>query len=87
MRKYNSQRIYLWNQLFPVFLEQTIDHYPGTGLLQNAYQVMFAHSNPVIRQARFIDRKLSARAAKPFSKYNVARQLKDMLENRLERDG
>ena len=74
-------------QLYPDFLEQTVDHYPGTGLLQNAYQVMFAHSNPVIRLARFIDRKLSARAAKPFSKYNVARQLKDMLENRPDRDG
>jgi hypothetical protein len=74
-------------ELFPVFLEQTIDHYPGTGWLQNSYQVMFAHSNPVIRLARFIDRKFFARAAKPFSKYNVARQLKVMLARRPDRDG
>ena len=74
-------------ELFPVFLEETIAHYPGTELLHNAYQVMFAHSNPIVRLARFIDRKFSARAAKPFSKYNVARQLKEMLENRPDLDG
>ena len=74
-------------ELFPVFLEQTVDHYPGTELLQNTYQLMFGHSNPVIRLARLIDRKFSAGAAKPFSKYNVARHLKNMLDNRRDRVG
>jgi hypothetical protein len=69
-------------ELFPVFLEQTIDHYAGKGLLQNTYQLMFAHPNPVIRLARLIDRRFSAGTAKPFSKYNVARNLKKLLDGR-----
>ncbi|MBW2408184.1 MAG: hypothetical protein JRF72_00190 [Deltaproteobacteria bacterium] len=73
--------------LFPVFLKETIEHYEGTELLQHAYQVMFAHANHLIRLARYIDRKFSSRAAKPFSKYNVARKLKDMLDNRPDFDG
>ena len=74
-------------ELFPAFLEQTIDHYPGTELLQNTYQLMFVHPNPVVRLARLMDRKFSAGAAKPFSKYNVARRLKNMLDNRPARAG
>jgi hypothetical protein len=69
-------------ELFPVFLEQTVEHYAATGLLHNTYQLMFAHPNPVIRLARLIDRKFSAGAAKPFSKYNVARHLKKLLNAR-----
>jgi len=74
-------------ELFPAFLEQTIDHYPGTELLQNTYQLMFVHPNPVVRLARLMDRTFSAAAAKPFSKYNVARRLKNMLDNRPARAG
>jgi hypothetical protein len=72
-------------ELFPGFLEQTIEHYAATGLLQKTYELMFAHPNPVIRLARNIDRKFSAGAAKPFSKYNVARHLKHLLDGRPDR--
>ena len=68
------------SELFPVFLKETIDHYPESELLMNTYRIMFDHPNLVIRCARAIDRKFYPSAAKPFSKHNVARQLKKMLE-------
>ena len=68
-------------ELFPVFLSETIDHYPDTELLQNTYRIMFKHPNLIIRLARVMDRKLNSKAAKPFSKHNVARRLKKMLDN------
>ena len=68
-------------ELFPVFLQETIDRYPGTKLLQNTYRIMFHHPNLIIRWARMVDRKLNSKAAKPFSKHNVARHLKKMLDH------
>jgi hypothetical protein len=68
-------------ELFPVFLKETIHHYPDTELLKNAYGIMFAHPNPLIRMARIIDRRLYPRAAKPFSKHNVAKELKRILDS------
>ena len=72
-------------ELFPVFLEQTLEHYAAPELLKNAYQLMFAHPNPIVRVARIIDQKYSAGAAKPFSKYNVARYLKKLLDGQTVR--
>jgi len=66
-------------ELFPLFLKETIDHYPGRELLENTYQLMFAHPNPINRMARIVDRQFSPGAKKTFSKHNVARQLKQML--------
>jgi hypothetical protein len=68
--------------LFKLFLNETINHYPGTEYLQNTYTVMFAHPNPVMRMARKLDRKTAPRAAKPHSKYNVSLQLKRLLDGR-----
>jgi hypothetical protein len=68
-------------ELFPAFLKVTIDRYPGMELLQNTYRIMFNHPNFIIRWARIVDRKLNSKAAKPFSKHNVARLLKNMLDN------
>ena len=68
--------------LFKLFLNETIKHYPGTEYLQNTYTVMFAHPNPVTRMARKLDRKTAPRAAKPHSKYNVSLQLKSLLDGR-----
>jgi hypothetical protein len=66
-------------ELFPRFLAETLAHYPSTELLAGAHRLMFAHPNPVLRAARMLDRRFDARARKPFSKYNVARQLHDLL--------
>ena len=70
--------------LFKLFLKETVDHYPGTEFLKNTYTVMFAHPNPIIRLARGLDRKAAPRAAKPHSKYNVALQLKGLLDGQHE---
>ena len=64
---------------FPLFLEETLRHYPGTALLEHTHRLMFSHPNPVLRLARRLDFKYRQRARKPFSKYNVARRLHRML--------
>ena len=74
-------------ELFPVFLKETIDHYPDTELLKNTHRIMFAHPNPFIRMARIVDRRFYPNAKKPFSKHNVARQLKKMLSDHTEHAG
>ena len=74
-------------ELFPVFLKETIEHYPDIELLKNTHRMMFAHPNPVIRLARMVDRRFYAGARKPFSKHNVARQLKKMLSGPTEHAG
>lgn len=74
-----SLRINVGLDLFRLFLEETVAHYPETDFLRNTYSVMFKHPNPVIRLARKLDRKTDPRAAKPHSKYNVALQLKNLL--------
>jgi hypothetical protein len=66
-------------QRFSTFLEETLQYYPAADFLANAHRLMFAHPNPVLRLARRIDYAIQARARKPFSKYNVARQLHRML--------
>jgi hypothetical protein len=74
-------------ELFAVFLKETIDYYPNRELLNNTHRIMFAHPNLMIRWARVINRKFYPRAAKPFSKHNVARQLKKMLEGHMDHVG
>lgn len=66
-------------ELFPVFLRETIKYYPDTELLKSTHRIMFAHPNPIVRMARMVDRRFYSSAKKPFSKHNVALQLKKML--------
>jgi len=75
-----SLRKTVGDELFSVFLEETVAHYPETRFLRNTYQVMFQHPNRLTRLARKVDRKTDPRAAKPHSKYNVARRLRNLLE-------
>ena len=74
-------------ELFPVFIKETIDHYPDTELLQNTYRIMFAHPSPIHRMARILDRRFSSGAKKTFSKHNVARQLNEMLAGHTDHAG
>jgi hypothetical protein len=74
-------------KLFPLFLKETIEHYPAVELLENTHRIMFAHPNLIIRYARVVDRKFHPRAAKPFSKHNVAQQLKKMLADAIDHAG
>jgi hypothetical protein len=64
---------------FPLFLEATLQHYAGTDLLEHTHRMMFSHPHPVLRLARRLDYRFRTRARKPFSKYHVARRLRDML--------
>ena len=64
----------------PIFLEETVRHFPDKKLLRSAYEFQFDHPNPVMRAGRFLDRKLRLKNRKYFSKYNVARRLRDIID-------
>jgi hypothetical protein len=65
--------------LWDTFLEETIAHYPDKSLLDYTYDFAFRNPNPILRAARWLDRTTQARARKPFSKYNAARKLHEMM--------
>jgi len=65
---------------FPLFLQETLQHYAGIDLLEHTHRLMFSHPHPILRLARRFDYRFRARARKPFSKYHVARRLHDMLQ-------
>jgi hypothetical protein len=67
---------------WPVFLETTVEHYPDRKLLEYTYEFAFRNRNPVLRLARWVDRKLKPRSRKKFSKYNAARKVHELLESR-----
>ena len=64
---------------FHRFLEETLLHYKGKDLLNHTYRLMFLPHNPILRLARRLDFKYRQRAQKPFSKYNVAREIHRMM--------
>ncbi len=64
-----------WN----LFLKLTIENYPDRSLLEHTYTFAFKNPNPLIRTARMLDRKIKPRAGKPFSKYNTARKIYQLL--------
>jgi len=61
------------------FMEATVRHYPDRGLLEYAHDFAFRNPNPFVRLARAADRVLKPRARKPFSKYNTARKLDELM--------
>ena len=65
-----------------VFLAETVEHYPDRGMLEYTYAFAFRNPNPVLRLARWLDRKLKAGAKKPHSKYRVAEKLHQLLATR-----
>jgi len=67
---------------FPAFMAETVRHYPDRELLRYTHAFAFANPNPILRLARAIDRRIKPRAQKPFSKYNVARRLEQLLDAR-----
>jgi hypothetical protein len=62
-----------------VFIKATVETYPDRDLLDYAYTVTFRNSNPLLRAARWLDWKISPKAKKPFSKYNAALKLHQLL--------
>ena len=65
---------------WPVFMKETVLHFPDRKLLRSAYEFQFEHANPFMRLARLLDRTLRLKNRKYFSKYNVARRLRDMID-------
>lgn len=77
---------YLWNLMKPMsedlrerLLDETLRGYPSRDRLRAAAGHFLRHPNLLVRWARAIDR-LTPRARKPTSKYNVARRLLERLE-------
>ena len=67
---------------WPLFLEETIEHYPDRDVLESAYTLFFRHPNPMFRTMRFLDRVLKPGSWKKFSKYNTGRKLYRLMHNR-----
>ncbi len=63
-----------------IFMKETVLHFPDTKLLRSAYEFQFEHPNPALRFLRLLDRLLRLKNKKYFSKYNVARRLRDMID-------
>jgi len=61
--------------LWPAFLAETVRHYPDRAILDLTWRYAFDNPNPLLRGARWLDRRLKPGARKPFSKYQVAEQL------------
>jgi hypothetical protein len=62
------------------FMKETVDRYPDKSLLEYTYVFAFRNPNLILRGARWLDRKLKWRAKKPFSKYNVALRLHELMK-------
>jgi hypothetical protein len=60
---------------WPLFMKETVKHYPGTEILESAYTLFFRHPNPLFRTIRFFDRVIKPGSWKKFSKYNTGRKL------------
>lgn len=78
---------YIWQMLRSMddelsqrFLDETVTHYPVKERLASTYEYFFHSPNLMMRALRALDRKLTKRAKKPTSKYNVARRIKERLE-------
>lgn len=63
-----------------MFMEETVRHFPDRKMLRSAYEFQFEHPHPALRMGRFLDRKLRLKNRKYFSKYNVARRLRDIAD-------
>ncbi len=61
-------------------LEETVRLYPDRDMLKYTHTFAFQNPNPVLRTGRWLDRKLKPRPKKPFSKYNVALKLNELLQ-------
>jgi hypothetical protein len=60
-------------------MRATVETYPDRDLLEHTYTVAFRNSNLLLRAARWLDWKFSPKAKKPFSKYNAALKLHQLL--------
>jgi hypothetical protein len=63
-----------------IFMKETALHFPDRKLLRSAYEFQFEHPNPLLRMGRLLDRLLRLKNRKYFSKYNVARRLRDIID-------
>ena len=64
---------------FDRFMRETAESYPDRSLLEYTHAFAFRNPNLLLRLARWLDRKLKPGARKPFSKYNVARRVREYL--------
>jgi len=65
-------------EAWPAFVQATFEHYPDPALLEFTYEFAFRNRNPVLRAARWVDRRIKPRAGKPFSKYSVAKKIHEI---------
>ena len=69
-------------ELFPVFIDETVAHYPDRSLLELAVDTMYRNRNIVVRWARAYDAKTNKVKKEEFNKYQVADELMRALNYR-----
>lgn len=65
-------------ELFPLFIDETVKHYPDRSLLELAVDTMYKNPNLLVRWARAYDAR-KIRHMEEFNKYQVANELKRAL--------
>lgn len=70
---------FMKGELFELFLNEMVEHYPDKDLLGHAYTVTFRNRNPVIRVGRNLEFMIRERAKRWNSKYNMALMIRDRL--------
>ncbi|MBN2490074.1 MAG: hypothetical protein JXQ29_04410 [Planctomycetes bacterium] len=65
---------------FASYLEETVRHYPARELLEYTHTYIARNPNPLRRAGRWLDYRVKSRPKKPFSKHNVARRLRQLLD-------
>jgi len=70
---------------WPLFMETTVESYPDRSLLEYTFDFAYKNPNPVLRAARWLDRQVKQGSRKPFSKYNVALKLRELMQVSKER--
>ncbi|MCB9897733.1 MAG: hypothetical protein H6825_07005 [Planctomycetes bacterium] len=70
---------HLGERLYARLLADLVAVHPDRGLLDAAWQHVFANPSPVLRAARGLERRLRSRAQKRFSKHRVAADLRAAL--------
>lgn len=68
--------------MYERMMDELVAHYPDPSLLRAAWEHAFANRNPIVRFARWVDRRVRERHKKRYSKYPVAEDIKRRLDAR-----
>ncbi len=71
---------FLGEEMYGRMLAELVEHYPDKALLMAAWEHAYADPNAAMAAARALDRNLRPRHRDRWSKYRVAREVKELLD-------